>query len=306
MPSTTRSRTHPKKESSFAALVSGWAQQGAESFLATQHILLNLAVRQNANVMRLLREQFTDPRRSPVKVLSEFTGEGITNFIEAQKVLLDLAQQQNKIVMTGVKERVGVSALGNLLHRSVENFIEMQQEFLKLAGRQTHTWLEAAKAGKPVPGRQWIETAREAMENFIHAQKKFLDVVAEEARKATVDKRDGHPQKKIKKTELSELARQAVDSFIEAERKLFAVAGRQINANVRVAGETAALVRPFSSIPLADLTREGVKSYVDASKALIDVMRKGRDGHNREPKKHSRGKRPPVHVKAETAQTAVA
>lgn len=306
MPTTTKSRTHPPKESSFAALVAGWAQQGAESFLATQHILLNLAVRQNANVMRLLREQFTDPRRSPAKVLSEFTGEGITNFIEAQKVLLDLAQQQNQIVMTGVKERVGSSTLPNLLHRSVENFIEMQQEFLKLAGRQTHAWLEAARAGKPVRGRQWIEMARAAMENFIHAQKRFLDVVAEETRRATAEKRADHLEKKVKKTELSELARQAVDSFIDAERKLFAVAGRQINANIKAAGETASLVRPFSSIPLADLTREGVKSYVDASRELIDVMRKGRNGHSQEPKKHSRGKRPAVHVKADAAQAAVA
>src|SRR5579859_1821268 len=217
---TAKSRTHPREQSSFSSLLAGWARQGVDSFLATQRILLDLAIRQNASVMQLLREQLANRTSSPARLFTELTGEGVSNFIEAQKVLLDLAQQQNQIVMTGVKERVGSSAtaaaLTDVLRRSVENFIEMQQDFLKIAGEQTHSWLEASKSGKPFRGKPWVDVAREATENFVRAQKRLLDVVAEETRKATGAKGAERTGKKIKQTELSVLARQAVDSFIEA------------------------------------------------------------------------------------------
>jgi hypothetical protein len=171
MPKTTKSRAHPPKRSSYAEVLSGWAQQGLENFFSTQRLLFDLAIRPYANVMHLLREKLADSRRVPAELLVELAGEGVTNFIAGQNVLLDLAQQQNKIVMTGVKERVSASttasALTDVLRRSVENFLAMQQEFLKIAGRQTHTWLEAAKEGKPFQGKQWVELAREATENFI-------------------------------------------------------------------------------------------------------------------------------------------
>ena len=73
----------------------------------------------------------------------------------------------------------------DLLRRSVETFIHMQEEFLKIAGKQTHTWVEAAKAGKPFHGEPLMELARDGMENFMKAQKQFLDVIVEETAKAT-------------------------------------------------------------------------------------------------------------------------
>jgi hypothetical protein len=310
MPAVTRTetRTHPR-ESSFVSMLSGWAQQGVESFFSTQRILLDLAMRQNASVMHILREQLSNLTHSPTNILTELTGEGVTNFIEAQKVLLDLVQQQNKIVMTGVKERVGGSttatAVTDLLQRSVETFIDMQQEYLKIAGKQTHTWLEAVKAGKPVKGEHFVELAREAVENFVHAQKRFLDVVAEETKKATSEKREG-AGKKMKHTELSELARQATESFIDAQKKLFDVAGHQMNVNVKAVGKTVDMVKPFPFVPFTDLTREGVKSYVDASKALLDVMLKPHNGHKHEAKAVHHVKRPVRRHKPEAAHAATA
>jgi hypothetical protein len=297
MPATTKtetSRTH-SRESSFVSILSGWAQQGVQSFFATQRILLDLAMRQNANVMHTLRQQLTDPNHSPTALLSEVAGEGMTNFIEGQKVLLDLGKQQNEILMTAVKERVGdrpaAQAMTDLLQRSVETFIHMQQEFLKIAGKQTHTWMEAAKAGKPFHGEPLVDLAREGMENFVKAQKHFLDVIAEETTKATGAHKGNGAVKRLKKTELSELARQAADSFIDAQKKLIDVAGKQMNANVKTAGKSLELLRPFPFLPLAELTREGVKSYVDAQKALMDVVVKPAVEHEQPGKPARRGKR---------------
>jgi len=269
------------------SLLSGWAQQGAQTLFATQRILLDLAMRQNASVMHAVRQQLSDPRRSPTAILSEIAEEGMTNFVEGQKVLLELGKQQNEILMNGVKERVGdwpaAHAMTDLMRRSVETFIQMHEEYLKIASKQTHTWLESAKAGNPYQPEHMVDLAREAMENFVKAQKKFLDVVAEETAKATGGKHTNGAGKK-KQTELSDLARQATESFMEAQKRLVDVAGRQMNANVKTAGKTLEILKPFPFLPLNELTREAVKSYVDAQKALMDVMVKAPAGVKAGPK----------------------
>jgi hypothetical protein len=275
------SRTHTS-ESSFVSILSGWAQQGVQSFFATQRILVDLAMRQNASLMQSVRQQLSDPKHSPTAILSEVTADGVRNFIEAQQVLLELGQKQNEILMNGVKERVGElpagQAVAELLQRSIETFIEMQHEFLKIAGKQTHAWVEAAKAGKPYDPELLVETAREAMDHFVKTQKHFMDVIAEETAKVTGSK-PTNGAKKTQKTELRQLAREATESFIDAQKKLVDVAGRQMDADIKTVGKTVELLRPFPFLPLADLTREGVKSYVDAQKALVDVVVKPNGQH---------------------------
>jgi hypothetical protein len=282
--------------------LSGWAQQGVQSFFATQRILLDLAMRQNANIMHAIRQQLTDPHHSPTAILSEIAGEGMTNFIEGQKVLLDLGKQQNAVLMSAAKERVGdwpaAQAMTELLERSVETFIHMQEEFLKIAGKQTHTWMEAAKAGRPYEPDHLLQLAREGMENFMKAQKQFLDAIAEETSKATGGKKTNANVKKIKKTELAAIARQAAEAFIDAQKKLVDIAGRQMNAHVKTAAKGMDLLQPFPFLPIADLTREGVKSYVDAQKALMDVMVKPVGEHR--PVMPARAKKT-VHKKAKAA-----
>lgn len=303
---TETSRAHPR-ESSFVSILSGWAQQGVQSFFATQRILMDLAMRQNANIMHALREHLTDQHHSPTAILTEVAGQGMTNFIEGQKVLLDLGKQQNEILMNGVKERLGdwptAHATTDLLRRSVETFIHMQKEFLKAAEKQTHTWVEAAKAGKPFESEHLVHLAREGMENFVKAQKQFLDIIAEETAKATGGKHTNGALKKIKKTELAELARQATESLIDAQKKLVEVAGKQMNATVKTAGNALELLRPFPFVPFAELTREGVKSYVDAQKALMDAVVKPTSEHKHE-HKHPKPSKRREHAKQETAVAA--
>jgi hypothetical protein len=282
MAAVARHESTHSKEQPVVSILSGWAQQGVQTFFATQRILLDLAMRQNANVMHVLRQQLSDPNHSPAAILSEMAGTGMNHFVEGQKVLLELGKQQNEILMNSVKERVGDCprrmAAVDLLRRSVDTFIHMQQEFLKIADKQTHAWVEAAKAGKPYQPEQAVDLARDSMENFVKAQKQFLDVIADETAKATGAKRtDG--AKKMKKTELSAIARKATESFIDAQKKLVDVAGQQLNANAKTAGRALELLRPFPFLPLGELTREGVKSYVDAQRALMDAIVKPSNAH---------------------------
>ena len=263
--------------SSFFTLVTGWMQQGVESFFATQRILVDLAMRQNLNLMKTLRDDLSTPEHSPVVMLTELAAEGTSTFIEAQRIMLDLAHRETEIMMGGVKERIGGSmpavAMAEMVRRSIGTFIAMQRDFLTTANKQATHWLHAVKAGKTYDGDHMIEIAREAMDDFVHAQKKFLDVIAEETSRATSDRplKDG----KMKKTEVSELAHEAATAFLDAQKKLLDVAGRQMNVNLQVAGRALKMMKPLR-LPLASLTGEGVKNFVDAEKALIDNMMKRR------------------------------
>jgi hypothetical protein len=266
--------THPNP-SSFFTLVTGWMQQGVESFFATQRILVDLAMRQNLNLMKTLRDDLADPKRSPMIMLTELAAEGTNTFIETQRILLDLAHNEAEIMLGGVKERVHESApavaMTELIRRSMGTFITMQQDFLSTASKQATHWLQAVKAGKPYDGDHMIEMAREAMDHFVHAQKKFLDVIAEETSHATSERpiKNG----KTKRTDISKLANEAANAFLEAQKKLLDVAGRQMNVNLQVAGRALEMVKPFR-LPLAALTGEGLRTFVDAEKALIDNMMK--------------------------------
>jgi hypothetical protein len=279
-------RTHPR-ESSFVSLMSGWAQQGIQSYFATQRILVDLAMRQPSNVMNTLKDRLSDPRHSAAAILTELADEGISNFVDAQRVLLDLAQRQNEIVTTHVKGRIpdssAVVAMTELLRCRVDTVIEMQREFLKIAGKQTRTWVEDAKTGKAPKSTAVVDLAREAMENFVSAEKKFLDAVAEETQNA-LRKKPGKSPDKFKRSDLADLGRRATESFIEAQKEMVDVAGRQMNANLKTASRTMDILRPLPVLPLSEWTREGVQSFVDAQKALMDAVTKPGNGFKPAPK----------------------
>jgi len=264
------------RESSYINLLSGWVQQGIENFFATQRILVDLAIRKGGPVIDDMREKLTAPDFRPVAMVKEFAGEGLVNFIEGQKLILGLTQRESEILATGVQERVGgfavTDALVETIRRSVDTFVEMQLDYLKSASKQVHGRLAAVKAGEEYEGDSLVELAREGLENFVHAQKKFLHVVAEETSKVTGGKEP--TVSKAKKTALTELAREAADSFIDAQKKLMDVAARQIHVTLKTAGHVAKMMPavPYKDIP--ELTREGYKSFVEAEKAVIESVTK--------------------------------
>jgi hypothetical protein len=261
----------------------GWAQQGIDSFLATQRILLEFAARKNASLMKSLREGASDPENTPVAILTELAVEATANFTEAQRILLNLAQEENTIMLTGVKERVAgfapAVALTERLRRVFDTFVEMQQDFLTIASKHAQERLQPRKAGREKQVASLVDIAREAMDNFVHAQKKFLDILVQESKPKA-----GKEETARKKTELSKLAREAADSFIEAQKKLLDLAGQQVNVNLQAASRTAEMVktyRPGLDVPNL-LTTERVKEFVDAEKALVDSVMKPVNGHKAE------------------------
>lgn len=212
---------------------------------------------------------------SPLAILTELAVEGTSSLVEAQRAFLNLARQENEIICKGLKERIGgfvpaVAATG-LVQSSLDTVIEMQQELLTATSKQTMQWLESEQAGKDARAARLVEFAREGMETFTRAQKKFLEAVAQETAMATGSKKP--PEGKgAKKTELAQLARDAGNAFVEAQKRLLDVMGQQMNVNLDAATRTVGLVSPSQLLPIATRTGQGVKNFFDSETSIFGSL----------------------------------
>jgi hypothetical protein len=208
---------------------------------------------------------------SPFALLTELAVEATSSLVEAQRTLLNLAQEENDILLSGVKERIGSFvpgiAMTEMVRRSVDTVIGMQQELLTSTSKQTLQWLESERAGKPDRTAHLIESAHDAVETFTRAQKKFLDVLSQEAVKAIEGKE--HETKPGKKTEIAHLAGKAANAFIEAQKKLLDVMGQQMNVNLDITTRSMELMNVSRLLPMANLTGEGLKNFLDTEKSLL-------------------------------------
>src|SRR5579884_781593 len=218
-----------------------------------------------------------DNEQSPVAILTELAVEGTSSLVEAQRALLSLAQQENDIILNGVKERIGgflpAVAMTDLVRRSLDTLLGMQQELLTTTSKQTLEWLQSEKAGKGQRASHLVEAAREGVDTFTRAQKKFLEVVAQEAEKATSGKKE-YETKAAKKAELVHLAGEAGNAFIEAQKRLLDVLGQQMNVNLDATTRAMEMMSPSRLVPVASRTGEGVRNFVDAETSLIGSLLK--------------------------------
>jgi len=214
---------------------------------------------------------------SPIAILTELAVEGTSSLVEAQRALLNLAQQENDIILNGVRERIGgfvpAVAMTDLVRRSLDALLGMQQELLTATSKQTLEWLQSEKAGKGKRASHLVEAAREGVETFTRAQKKFLEVVAQEAEKVASGKQE-HQSKAVKKTELAHLAREAGNAFIEAQKRLLDVLGQQMNVNLDATTRAMEIMSPSRFAPVASRTGESVRNFVNAETSLIGSLMK--------------------------------
>lgn len=174
------------------------------------------------------------------------------------------------------------------IRRSVDTLIGLQQELLTTTSKQTLQWVESSKAGKNDHMEQLVDFAREGVETFARAQKRFLELISEEAGKATAGKHS-HETTPIKKTELAQLAREASDAFIEAQKRLLDVIGQQMNVNLDLTTRSMEMISPSQLLPIATNTGQEVKKFLAMEKSLIASVVK-----QRKTKPAGRPKRPRV------------
>lgn len=217
----------------------------------------------------------SNEQRSPLALLTELVVEGTSSLVEAQRTLLSLAQQENDIFLNGLKSRIGSFlpgvAMTDMVRRSVEILISMQQELLTVTSKQTLQWVEAEKRSNPDQSARLAELAREAIETFTRAEKKLLEVVADESARVSGGKH-AHAEKPLKKAELVALAREASAAFIEAQKSLLDVMGQQMNVNLDLAAESMQRLSPAQLLPVASFSPQSVKNFIDTETSLIGSL----------------------------------
>jgi hypothetical protein len=305
MPRNTKKPAEPENQlSSFASLLLGWTQQGIDSFLATQRILADFATRKSAGAIKSLREGMSGPENSPTAILTELAVEGTASLTEAQRVLLNLLEQENGIVMDAVAERVEgygpAASMANRLRRGIDTLVQMQQEFLTIASKHVQGRLEKTKAGEVPDAECLVDAARDAMENFVRAQKKLLDVIVADGAKP----KGGKAEESKKKIALSGIAREAASSFIDAQKNLLDLAGQQVNVNLQVAGRLGEMANLLRLSPLPTITGDSVKSFVEAEKAVLNSIMKPGNGAKSAPKAERAAKRQTGRRRATKAKAA--
>jgi len=70
------------------------------------------------------------------------------------------------------------------------------------------------------------------------------------------------------------------------QKKLLDIAGHQMNVNLKAATRTLEVIKPSRLLPMANITGEGVKKFVEAEQALIGSMIKPRAAERRAKRPH--------------------
>jgi len=209
---------------------------------------------------------------SPVSILTELAVEGTSTFIEAQRIFLNLIQQENDLLNAGVKDRVAfsapVAALTNFAHRGIDTLVNLQQGLLTTTSKQTMKVLQATQNGNVYQAEHVVDLAREAMENFVHANEQLLRAITQEAINATKAK-PAHTVKPEKKTELAQLAREAAALFIDAQKRVLDVLGQQMNVNVNAATQAVEAISSTRLAPVAEIPVKAVKTLFESQSGLL-------------------------------------
>lgn len=180
----------------------------------------------------------------------------------------------------------------DMVRRSVEILISMQHELLTSTSKQALEWVESEKRTNPENAARLAEVAREAVETFTSAQKRLLEVVAEESARVSSGKQT-HKEKPEKKAELVAVAREASSAFIEAQKSLLDVMGQQMNVSLDLTAESMQMVSPAQLLPVASFSPESVKNFFDTETSLIGSLIKPQkpNGVGRAKKGHGRTRR---------------
>lgn len=260
---------------SLPAMIAEWVRQGAEGFIATQKIMLDLAAQQNALALTIVRERLGSLRGVPVKTLMEFAGKGVENFMELQKILLDLAARQNAIVADGTKPGwagTRIEPMAEVVRQSIDNLIDAQKHFLHLAEKHTEAAIRDVEDGKMPSSTHLEKLARDGMKNFLESQKKFLDIVEQEA---VIKKPASEPVEG--RICMADMAKETVDSLIEAQKRLLDLASSQIDVNVKFAKDVfSPKTDEHPTTAISEVMRKSVDSFAAAQKALMELASKPR------------------------------
>jgi hypothetical protein len=205
-------------------------------------------------------------------MVGEWIRQGTEGFIATQKILLDLAAQQNALALTILRERLGllspapVGAIVDMAGKGVKNFLEAQQVVLDIVIKQNEILSEGLKpaiTGSAVEGL--AEVVHQGFDNFVTAQKQFLEFFQAETEGAVKDFTDG---KRFDTARLSDLAREGMRNFLQSQQRFLAIVEEQITKKE----ETAPVPDDQRKrVDLFDMAKQSIDAFVKAQERLLDL-----------------------------------
>ena len=161
-------------------------KQGSDTFLETQKRLLDLASQQSEMAMKAAREGVSSYASQPLAQLAELARKGVETFVETQKRLLDLASDQARASVSNITVNPGEQWTRSA-SAGMDQFVAAQKTLLDMASQQMAAQMNLAgqflrgglNMGMPqAPSPfNWADASRLGMEQYLNAQKTFLDLL---------------------------------------------------------------------------------------------------------------------------------
>jgi Asp-tRNA(Asn)/Glu-tRNA(Gln) amidotransferase C subunit len=217
-----------------ASTLAHWARQGLESFVATQKILLDLTAQQNSLALGFVRERVNFSPLRPLTGMVDLAGQAMANFVAAQKILLDLAAEENALMLYGVRDGLGLTGTAAAM----------------------------------------TDAMREGVQEFVHMQKKYLDMVGKQSQAAVAVITEGKP---FEGKNLAEITRESVENFVHTQKKFLDLVTEVTHAETNGKKGPKAH-KPEARKKIAELAKQGMEKFVESQKELLDLATKQIEG----------------------------
>jgi hypothetical protein len=182
------STTH-ESTNTFASLL----EQGFEHVLESSKTSLDLAVKQNSEILEATRKAFHLAPTTPGLSLFDVAGKSFENYAELQKNVLNILGEQGHAVAGAVRASSNSSASlasqgATAFHESVDRTAAANNAVLDFAARQNRQVVEAVKhqqgiAGTPLAAM--ADAVERGMDALIESQKNSVETAATQLKSAT-------------------------------------------------------------------------------------------------------------------------
>jgi hypothetical protein len=167
------------------------ALEGAEGVFAASKTCLNLAAKQNAEILAGIKNALKDTPLAELPVL-DLTAQAVEGYIAIQSELLDLGLEQinavvNAMLASGTDTEKAKAEFGNVLRSSLDRSTTAQNSLFDYAVERTQAGLDAAKAQRGIAGTEaeaMAERVQNGFDTVIAAQKEFMGMAAKQMKSA--------------------------------------------------------------------------------------------------------------------------
>jgi hypothetical protein len=203
-----------------AAIVADLITETAQNVISMQRIVLTLAQQENELVMNGLRERMGDSM--PAGAMLDIVRRSVTAMVDMQRVFLHIASEQAGKWRESMKAgEYSAASMMEAARLATGEVVHTYQKLVKVLAEEAESAAGRRPSGRKVKKPELSGMVREAMDAFIGAQKKLLDLAGQQMSASMLAASQGlgavSPARFIP---FAELARDGAREFVEAEKSI--------------------------------------------------------------------------------------